>query len=119
MQNIVEIADYDPLKNIALAIGKEHPSLETPVHWMIHHAREDVHAILIISSQKLYEKYVEVLPKTSNERKGVTLEWVKEVLKTLKQGKKILLQNHKLMIVGLSLKEVETILVEMVKGYEG
>jgi hypothetical protein len=33
-QDIIEIVDYDPIKNVILVIGKKYPSIEMPIHWI-------------------------------------------------------------------------------------
>ena len=40
-----------------MAIGKNEPSIYTPVHWIIHRARADVHAVVQIINTNLIEKY--------------------------------------------------------------
>ena len=52
-EEFVEIVDYDPVKNIVLAIGRSEPHEETPLHWMIHRAREDVHVIAHILDSEI------------------------------------------------------------------
>ena len=62
--DVVEIVDYDPLKNIMMVIGTKDPCLETPVHWIIQKARHDINALLQINSTTLFEKLKETLPTT-------------------------------------------------------
>ena len=111
-QDIVEIIQCDPLKNIVLAIGKKYPCIETPVHWIIHHARDDVHAIVEIKSKQLYEKWCADLPQTEKTSSD-SIERVKAILQTLQKAKKICIRDEGIVIVGLHLKEIEDSLVEI------
>jgi len=109
-QDIIEVVDYDPVKNVVLAIGKQNPVIETPVHWIIHHAREDVNAIIQFNGEKIVKKYSENIPITKTEYPSGTIDLAKEVLKTLKESKKIVIRNIGCLFVGVSLQEVENLI---------
>ena len=72
--DILEIVDYDPVKRVALTIGDKEPHVETPVHWLIHHARDDVNAVVQINSKKLAERLSKKLPATEKEWPPGTFE---------------------------------------------
>ncbi len=105
-QDIVEIVDYDPLKNIMMVIGLNDPALETPVHWIIQKARHDVNAILQINSTALYERFKNKIPTTENDTQPGTLERAKELLRTLRKGKIILIKNEGIVFVGINGKQI-------------
>jgi ribulose-5-phosphate 4-epimerase/fuculose-1-phosphate aldolase len=111
-EDIIEIVDYDPVKRIVLTIGNMEPNIETPVHWLIHHAREDVNMVVQINSKKLVEKFAKKLPSTEKEWPSGSLELAKEVLKTLRTGKIILIKNKGILFVGRNLKEVEDLIAK-------
>ena len=48
-EGFLEIVDYDPLKNILLVIGSNNPKPVSTVHWLIHHAREEINAVAEIN----------------------------------------------------------------------
>ncbi len=104
--DVVEIVDYDPLKNIMMVIGLNDPTIETPVHWIIQKARQDVNAILQINSTTLYEKFRHTLPATEKDTKPGTLERAMDILRTLQKGKTILIKNEGIIFVGLNGKEI-------------
>jgi hypothetical protein len=105
-QDIVEIVDYDPLKNIMMVIGLNDPTLETPVHWIIQKARHDVNAVLQINSTALFERFKNTLPTTENDTQPGTLERAKDILRTLRNGKTILIKNEGIVFVGMNRKEI-------------
>jgi len=106
-QDVVEIVDYDPLKNIMMVIGPKDPCLETPVHWIVQKARHDVNALLQINSTTLFEKLKGTLPSTEKETQPNSLDRAKEILKTLRTGKTILIKNQGILFVGINLKEIQ------------
>jgi hypothetical protein len=105
--DVVEIVDYDPLKNIMMVIGTKDPCLEAPVHWIIQKARHDINALLQINSTALFEKLKETLPTTEKETQSVTLDRAKEILKTLRTGKTILIKNEGILFAGINIKEIQ------------
>jgi hypothetical protein len=104
--DVVEIVDYEPLKNIMMVIGPKEPDMETSVHWIIQKARYDINAILQIKSKALFEKFQKTLPTTENETPPASLEQAKEILKTLRNGKIILIKNEGILFAGINMKEI-------------
>jgi ribulose-5-phosphate 4-epimerase/fuculose-1-phosphate aldolase len=109
--DVVEIVDYDPLKNIMMVIGTKDPCLETPVHWIIQKARHDINALLQINSTTLFERLKGILPTTEKETQPITLDRAKEILKTLRAGKTILIKNEGILFVGINIKEIQDALL--------
>jgi ribulose-5-phosphate 4-epimerase/fuculose-1-phosphate aldolase len=109
-QDLIEIVDFDPIKNIVMAIGLHNPNIETPVHWMIHHARDDVNVIIQLNGEKAIKYFTNKIPITDNECPSGSLEHSMEILKTLKQYKKIIIKNMGCMFVGIDLREVEDLI---------
>jgi len=113
-EDIVEVVDYDPVKKIALTIGEKIPDEETPVHWIVQHAREDINTIIQINGENIIERFSNFLPATEKEQPSGTLEQAKETLKTLRtsNNKNIILKNKGVIFVGHSLKEVEDLIIK-------
>jgi ribulose-5-phosphate 4-epimerase/fuculose-1-phosphate aldolase len=106
-EDIVEIADYDPLKNIMLVIGTKEPSQEAPVHWIVQKARHDINVLLQMHSPSLVKKLKGALPSTEEATPPGTLDRAKELLKTLRKGKTILIQDDEILFAGINLPEIE------------
>ncbi len=113
-QDIVEIVDYDPIKNIVLAIGKKYPCIEAPVHWIVQKARHDVNAIVEITSKKLYQVCCDHLPVIAKTPCG-TIDRAKAVLKTLRDSKNICIKDECILLVGVHLKEIEDSLAKITR----
>jgi hypothetical protein len=110
-QDVVEIVDYDPLKNVMMVIGTKDPCLETPVHWIVQKARHDINALLQINSTTFFERLNGTLPITEKETQPMTLDRAKEILKTLQAGKTILIKNEGILFVGINIKEIQDALL--------
>jgi ribulose-5-phosphate 4-epimerase/fuculose-1-phosphate aldolase len=106
-QDITEIVDFNPIKNIVLAIGKKDPNIEIPVHWIIHNAKREINAIIQIDEDKLIKKYEKILPITEKEFPAGSLDLAKEILKKLKISKEIIIKNKGCLFTGINLKEIE------------
>lgn len=112
-ENLLEIVDYDPVKKVLLVIGPGEPLIETPVHWMIHHARDDVNAIVQINNEELAEKLAKKYHTTEKEKPSGTLDLAKEILKTLRTGKNIVIKNKGILFIGSNVKEVESAVLKI------
>ena len=111
-EEILEIVDYDPIKKVVLAMGPIEPCIETPVHCIIHRAREDVNAIIQLNSEKLFKN----LPSTEKEYPPGTLELAKEILKILRTSKSVMIKNEGVLFVGTSLKETEELVLKHMRN---
>ena len=105
-EDFLEIIDYDPSRKVLLVIGSGEPKVETPLHWFIHHAREDVNAVIMINDVKLNEKLSNI-PITEKEYPIWSFEQVKETLKLLRENKNIVIRNQGVLFAGKGLKETE------------
>ncbi|MEM0467216.1 MAG: class II aldolase/adducin family protein [Candidatus Thermoplasmatota archaeon] len=109
-EDIVEVVDYDPFKNIILVIGRKIPCKETPIHWMIQKARPDINFIVEIFDKKIYEKNCTRCVMTKKETKDNTIDRVKDILKLLQKQKTVLIKNQGVIITGFNRTEIEKIL---------
>ena len=112
-EDIVELVDYDPIRNILLTIGKHEPCPEAPVHWIIQNARHDIHALVLVESKSISEKISKKIPITENKVPPGTIEYAKEALKALQKGKQIQIKNNGVLFAGADLKEIEKSFLEI------
>lgn len=112
--NFLEIVDYDPIKKVLLAMGPNEPRIETPLHWFIHHARNEVNAVIQINDKELSEK-MKKAPKTEKDYLLTSLEQIKEVLKHLRNSKKVIIKNQGAIFVGRNIDEAEKLVLEEIK----
>jgi hypothetical protein len=102
-KEFIETVDYDPVKKVLLTIGSKEGMKETPIHWMIQHARSDIHVIIQINSLNNLEKY----RVPSVENKQDILEIVKDILRKLRDDKIVKIENQGLIFTGKSLESVK------------
>ncbi len=107
-KELLEIVDFDPIKNNLLLIGSTEPKIETPLHWMIHHARNDVNFIVQINKTEIINKIKDPKIQEITDKYPIgTLDNTKEVLKALRTNKKIKIKNNGLLLVGINTVEIE------------
>jgi len=114
-EDILEVVDYDPAKKNLLVIGQNEPNIETPVHWIVISARNDVNAVFQLNDEKLAEKLSKKLPTTEKEQPSGTLELAKEVLRALRKSKNIVIKNKSVLFVGASFKEIEESVIKIIE----
>ncbi|MFH1101143.1 MAG: class II aldolase/adducin family protein [Methanobacteriota archaeon] len=114
-EEVVELVDYDAIKNVVLAAGKISPCRETPVHWMIQKARHDIHAVVFLHDKKIGEHPLSDIPTTGKSYPLGTIESVKEILRTLREGNIIMVKDAGLLITGMTLHEIEEKGVQVLK----
>lgn len=115
-KDFLEIADYDPIKNLLLVIGAEDPYPENAIHWMIYHARNEINTIIQLDDEEIAERFIDKAPLTNMENSHSILEQTKEILRKLGEGNTIVLEGQGMMFVGRNLKEVEESIIKKLKG---
>ena len=102
---LLEIVDYDPLKNNLLVLGPGEPRLETSVHWMILHARNEINV----------EKISNKITTTEHAYPVGSIEQIKEILKNLCNSKIVVVKKQSIIFVGKSLEEAKN---QIIKTFE-
>lgn len=110
IKDFFEIIDYDPVKKVLLTIGTSKPTQDIPVHWIIQHARKDIHAIVQINSYDKLNKYNYPVV----EKKQDILEMAKNILKELRENNIIKIEEKGLIFTG---KSVELIKNDILKTF--
>ena len=104
-EELLEIVDFDPIKNNLLLIGSAEPRIETSLHWMIHHARDDVNFVVQIKKTDIINKIKDI--DVTDKYPIGSLDNTKEVLKALRINKKVIIKNNGLLIVGRNIEDIE------------
>ena len=110
-EDLLEIVDFNPVKRVLFVMGLKESDIDAPTHWMIHHARNEINAVVQINDNSWAEKLEKKLPTTKEQPRG-TFEFAKEVLKALRSSKKIVIKNRGVLFVGSDMKEVEDLVLE-------
>lgn len=107
-EELLEVVDYDAIRNNLLLIGSTVPKIETSLHWMIHHARDDVNFIAQINKTDIIDKIKKKnIAEVTDKYPIGSLNNIKEVLKTMRTNKKIIIKNNDLLIVGRNTADIE------------
>jgi hypothetical protein len=105
--DILEIVDYDPIKGVMLVIGPKEPKLQTPVHWLVFHAKKEINAMIQIKNEEFAKKFKEKFPTTKKDSNIGIIDQAKEILFNLRNSNVVVLKNTGLLYVGKNLKDVE------------
>jgi len=114
-EELIEVVDYNPLNNNLLIIGPSDPKTETTLHWMIHHARNEVNVVVQINDKKLLEKINENKMLSIEKSPIHNINFIKQALKKLRNEKKIFIKDTGIIYVGKSPKEITKMIEEDLK----
>lgn len=115
---LVEIVDYNPVKNTMLVIGKKKPNAEAPTHWLALQAKTEINAVICLHdkeiSENISDEHAAVIntDATLNSYEGIT-----SVLKNLKANKYITIKDHGIMTTAVNLKEAEKQIVRIMRNH--
>jgi ribulose-5-phosphate 4-epimerase/fuculose-1-phosphate aldolase len=115
-EDFLEIVDYNPIKKVLLVMGPKEPLIETPIHWLVHHARDEVKAIFQINNKQIIKKFKNKIPTTEKEYQNGTIEQAKEILLKLRNSKIVIIKNQGVIFVGNSLKDIEDLILKNLRN---
>ena len=115
-EELLEIADYDPVKNNLLVIGKTDPKVETALHFMIHHARKETKIIVQIDDKESLDKRKQLIPVIEKKFPINSIDFIKQVLRELRENKIVGMKERGILFISESIKETENMIT---KFYEG
>ncbi len=112
----VYVDNYDVYNNTIYAEGKQEPSCESIMHFLIYNTRGDINAIfhghdasIVKNAEKLK------LPVTEEEAPPGTIELANEVLSVLGNNNFIVIKNGGFVSVGRTMKEVGELALNILK----
>jgi hypothetical protein len=114
-EQLVEIVDYDAFKQILLVIGKKEPSQEAAVHWMIHHAKNEIGAIVLLAITDENDKIPNKIPHVKVKPYRPVLDRAKIILKTLQNHQILYLEGEGILFTGRTISEIQ----QQIKQYRG
>ncbi len=96
-KDFVEIIDFNPLSNTILIIAEKTPIDETVVHWFLHHAKKEIQITIQMRNINKLNKIRHLIPQIAIENGLDPLGKAKKWLKTLRNHKKFLWNDHLIM----------------------
>ena len=57
LDNIIEVIDYDPVRNNMMVIGKYPPAMGATLHWFIYRGLPEINGIIILEDKDILEKF--------------------------------------------------------------
>jgi len=95
-EDIIEIIDVDPIKNLIIYFGPSQPPLLTPFLWMISYAKKEIQ--YIISLEMKFEKENNIAALSHINKENTFLNTVKLILKQLQKQDIIKIDDHTLIL---------------------
>ena len=90
-EHLIEVVDYDATKQILLVMGKKEPIKDVAVHWIIHHAKNEIGIIVYLKDTE------------ENEQ----LDRSKTILKALQKQNTLYLEGEGIFLTGRTISEVQ------------
>jgi hypothetical protein len=109
-KELLEIVDYNPVKNNLLVMGTSEPFIETSIHYMIHNAKKEIKIVLQINKEKILQKIDDEIPILEDKYPINSIESIKEILKAMKNENIIGIKNNRLLFVGKDIIEIEKLI---------
>jgi len=109
-EEVIEIVDYNPLNNHLLVIGPGEPKVETTLHWMIHHARDEVNIVIQINDKKLLDRKKDEEMISTEKTPMPSIEFIKSCLKQLRDSQEIFIKEKGVVFAGKSVKDVNDLI---------
>jgi len=102
----VRVVNYDVYKNAIYAEGKQEPSCESIMHFLIYNTRGEVNAIFHGHDNSIVKNAEKLkLPVTQEEAPPGTIELANEVLAVLSDNNFIVVKNGGFVSLGRTMKE--------------
>lgn len=115
-EELLEIVDYDPVKNNLLVIGSADPKIETTLHYMLHYAKKEIKIVLQLNNNEILEKIGKKVPILDDKLPINSIDFIKQVLKTLRDNKILGIKNKGMLIVSKNSEELYNTLEKHLEG---
>lgn len=104
--NIVEVIDFDPVRNNMMVIGNEPPANDAAFHWFIYRGFPNVFGILCINESELFDHFqTDQKPVLNVDDEIMDTNFALKILRSVKDSKIILLNDQTIIIVDETLSE--------------
>ena len=105
-EHLIEIVDYDAYKKILLIMGKKEPIPAIAINWMLHHAKQEIGAIVLIENIKktTLNKNIQTI---DTQPHSTILNQVKTLLNALQKNSILQLENQGILITGRTISDIQ------------
>jgi ribulose-5-phosphate 4-epimerase/fuculose-1-phosphate aldolase len=114
--SFVRVINYDIHKNTVYAEGKQEPSCESIMHFLLYNSRDDINAIFHGHDKSILKNAIKLkLPVTEEEAFPGTVELANEVLSVLENNNFIVIKNGGFVSLGRNMKETGELALKTLK----
>jgi hypothetical protein len=104
--HLIEIVDYDAYKQILLIMGKKEPIPAIAINWMLHHAKQEIRAIVLIENIKKITLNTNIQTIDTQPQSPI-LNQVKTLLNALQKETILQLDNQGILITGRTISDIQ------------
>ncbi len=105
--NVLEIIDFDPVRNNLMVIGNEPPASDATIHWFIYRGLPWINGVINVNNSEIVECFqnsqysrVNLVGKMFNTNLAL------EILRLAKTSEIIILEGQSVLVVGKTLSDV-------------
>lgn len=103
---IVEVIDFDPVRNNMMVIGNDPPAPDSAFQWFIYRGLPWINGVLNINNLDIIESFsTKDYPIVDMYKKISNTDLALNILKTAKSSNICILKNKSVLVVGITLKE--------------
>ena len=114
--SFVFVDNYDVYNNTFYAEGKQEPSSESIMHFLIYNTRGDIRAIFHGHNDSIVENAEKLkIPVTEEEQEPGTMEMANEVLSIIGNNNFVVIKNHGFVALGKTMKEAGELALSILK----
>lgn len=105
--DFVEIVDYDAQRHRCLLMGKQEPTADAGIHWLVYQNREEIGGIVHIRDPLVLEvqEATQMFPESKDGKNFGPVELAVESLKLLRKSPYFVLRGHGCIAVGKNLEQ--------------
>jgi hypothetical protein len=102
--NIIEVIDYDPVRNNMMVIGNDPPASDAVLHWFIYRGFPNINGVINIDNSDIFEEFLNNkqlnFPNIDLITHHLDLASTMNILKSLKESSILLLKNSGVLATG-------------------
>lgn len=116
-KKLVEIVDYNPVKNTLLVIGKKKPSAEAPTHWLALQAKPEINAVICLHDKEIGENIPDGKKAFLDTDASLSsYEGITSVLKNINEKEYIVIKNYGIMTTAINLNTAEEKILRIMRN---
>jgi ribulose-5-phosphate 4-epimerase/fuculose-1-phosphate aldolase len=116
--NVVEVVDFDPVRNNMMVIGNDPPAPEAALHWFIYRGFPDTYGIINVDNPEILNQFQQgAFPNIDLSNGILNLDLALKILQEVKNSNITLLSGMGVLVVGTTVNDAMDLFDENLKNY--